>query len=477
MVGLVKVKCYNGQMFDVECADSDSVAELQAKIESASGIAADRQTLMFKGKMLEGESALSTYGLSDGEPVVVVRRIGVPSKPSEKKATEPSPPTLASAPAGGANGRPTGVRPAAMPAAPNKQGIEDIMRSMNLGGMGAPGGGFGPGGMPPGMDFQNMMSSLPGMSDAISQILNSPAMQEYLNDPAKQEESRAALMDNPWVKPWLDNDPEFASLVNDPDKWRSSMNAAKSLLVSPGGAPTSSERGAPAPVVQVARTTAAKSAPSDVNMARLSEAYGHVMGQSLVNNALGLVPEDVAKGLLNACRGLDFPMPLPQYERQMGELQKIASEILTEENLKEADEFFKQSETKPQMNVVESGKIMWEKGELEAEEDGRPVIDGKCLMLILQGRLLDQRVFFTCPAADEAGETVHPLTLVMSSAPPALKKALLGMIEGEERTIYVHPTACEGMAAMFGEMLPPNALLIFDVELVSADAPQEDEAA
>jgi len=48
------------------------------------------------------------------------------------------------------------------------------------------------------------------------------------------------------------------------------------------------------------------------------------------------------------------------------------------------------------------------------------------------------------------------------------------MKEGESRTLYVHPTACDGMTEMFGELLPPNAMLAFDIELVSCDVSEED---
>ncbi len=51
------------------------------------------------------------------------------------------------------------------------------------------------------------------------------------------------------------------------------------------------------------------------------------------------------------------------------------------------------------------------------------------------------------------------------------------MRECETRMLYVHPSACEGMADMFGDLLPPNALLIFDLQLLSADAPEEESTA
>lgn len=57
----------------------------------------------------------------------------------------------------------------------------------------------------------------------------------------------------------------------------------------------------------------------------------------------------------------------------------------------------------------------------------------------------------------------------------ALAEGIVGMKEGESRTLYVHPANCEGMTDMFGELLPPNAMLSFDIELVSCNASDADK--
>jgi len=49
---------------------------------------------------------------------------------------------------------------------------------------------------------------------------------------------------------------------------------------------------------------------------------------------------------------------------------------------------------------------------------------------------------------------------------PGLKSGLIGMKEGEKRTIYIHPDLAYGSAGY----LPPNSLLTFEIELVKANS-------
>lgn len=142
-------------------------------------------------------------------------------------------------------------------------------------------------------------------------------------------------------------------------------------------------------------------------------------------------------------------------------------------NLNEANQFFEEIANDNDIHVIESGKIVWESGETTPDIQAPVAHKDSNVMIILQGRLLDGRVFFSCPPADESGEIVHPLTLSLTSAPDALRRGIEGMREGEDRTIYVHPDAANGMSELFGDVLPPNALLIFDVELVSADISED----
>lgn len=493
----ITVKCFNGKSYDVAITKaSDSVADVQARIAELSEIAAERQTLLFKGSVLDPDSPLSAYPIEQGVTIRVVRRVGKPGpKPKAKSEAKPVAAPAADAP-------PT--MPMPLPGMPGMAGaggmgaeggaqmeaMQAMMRGMGLGAGAGAGAGAG-GALGDGMGVGGGMEALAGMPgmealgapggmEKIMQqmgpmmkgLMQSDALQEYLNDPTKQEASRDAILNNPMLKQVLESDPEFAKVVNDKDQWKKSMEAAKSLFAD-GKEPSGASAG-DVEAKGVKKPSAADHAPAGLNISKLSESYGHALGQSLVNSGLGLDPELVMKGFKGACGGRPFPMPFPDYERAMAQLQTLAAEFLEEANLKDANDFFIEIKADAKTVILEEGKIAYEKGDVEPDAEEAVALATSTVLVIVSARLLDGRHFFTCPAADETGETVHPLTLPLETAPPALAAGIKGMKETEGRLLYVHPSACDGMAEMFGDLLPPNALLIFDLQLVSANAPEEE---
>eukprot|EP00871_Galdieria_phlegrea_P004825 jgi/Galph1/5343/GphlegSOOS_G3986.1 len=519
---IIKIKTFNKQQFDVPldgAPETVTVHSLQEKIavrffyghlitpltveKNISGIAAERQTLLFKGQVLEPNAVLSDYSVTEGVTINVVRRVGKgPSNTNtvksssdgsnssenvseERKKTESSSTstsvglgtitedTLNSYMKNLGLGSGSGLNPE------NQSQLTNLFQSM-VGGIGTSAGDSGEG-----------MSS---MSELLSSIWQTPAMQEYLNDPEKLEASRQAVKNNPFLQPWIQTDPEFAKVIDDPVRWKESMESAKMLFsrtsgLTPSGMKatasnaiggTSSGASSVLPATE-ASMFVGESAKSkleaaqervkhlDVDLKGLAKSYGHALGQSLINSGLGLDYNQVIEGIKMACTGQEFPMTLSEYERQMNQLQKAAQDFVSEMNWKEANQFFDETANDSDIHVIEAGKIVWEAGETTPDKDAQVANKDSNVMIILQGRLLDGRVFFSCPPADDTGEVVHPLTISLKNAPYALRKGIDGMREGEDRTLYVHPEAAEGMSDLFGDVLPPNALLIFDVELVSAD--------
>lgn len=514
MSATIKVKCFNGKAYDVDVTTStDTVADFQNRIAEVSNIAAERQTLLFKGQVLDPNAQLSEYPVESGVTVSVVRRVGGKAPPSSTASKAKSTPTSSAPGATGATpasqnaskgaGTPAadavpqtmpdvgdmgglGGMPGMVPgggAAPDMAAMasmEAMMRNLGVGaggGVGAAGGVGGMAGMPgmeallggaggapgaPGANgFEALMGQMPAMMKGLMQ---SSALQEYLNDPSKQEASRDAIMSNPMLKNLLESDPEFAKVVNDPDQWRKSMEAARSLF-NEGGSPSGETESRGTASSAAKRPSAADIAPPGLNIAKLSESYGHALGQSLVNSGLGLNPDLVVKGFKSACNGGEFPMMLPEYERAMAQLQTLANEFLQEANLKDANDFFSEIKGDNQMVIIEEGKIAYERGDVEPDSEQPVALASATVLVIITAKLLDGRHFFTCPAADDTGETVHPLTLRLETAPRALAAGIKGMKETEARLLYVHPSAADGMAEMFGDLLPPNALLIFDLQV------------
>lgn len=545
----IKARCFNGKAYDLQLDGAKpSVADLQQSINSASGITPDRQTILFKGTVLDPSCSLSDYPLGDGSTISVVRRIGKsnPSAAPPTSTTSSTSPSATQSNAGATSATQTASKPPSSAKSAPAPGADDdgatasyeeLMRSLNLGGAGAGAGAgaagieglasmLGGGGMPglgggagggagaPGAQAANMEQLFSQLPQMMNGLLSTPLFKEYLNNTEKQEQSREAILSNPFMRSILERDPEFATVVNDPDKWRQSMEAAKSLLpdgeedpnadgddAAAGEEASSSAPGSEAPrgfgadgkskvmAAAATRQSAAQLAPPGLDIKKLSESYGHALGQSLINSGLGLDPDLVVRGLRTAVAGKPFPMSLPEYEREMATLQNIASEYLKKVNLEDANQFFEEINSENSAVVVlEEGLIAYETSEVDVVNSADKGDGGKTpgadtvptaqekatVLVIVSARLLDGRHFFTCPAADGKGDSVHPLTLPLETAPRALAKGIVGMKENESRLLYVHPRACEGMTEMFGDLLPPNALLIFDLQLVSADAPEED---
>jgi Ubiquitin family len=255
----IKVKCFNGKAYDVEVnPDTDLVSDLQARIAGLSDIAAERQTLLFKGQVLESSARISDYPISAGITISVVRRVGkaapVSSRGASATATNSSSKSDRSDTAGTTNrlsptpssnvketaassalkesevfARPTQTDESHRDAMPDMEAMEAMMRSLGMGGMGGMGGagsmggaggmggvgdlgslagmpgmtglGGGGGGANPAAGLDKLMSQMPMMMNGLMQ---SPALQEYLNDPSKQEASRNAIVGNPMLKAWLE---------------------------------------------------------------------------------------------------------------------------------------------------------------------------------------------------------------------------------------------------------------------------------
>ncbi|GAB0498473.1 hypothetical protein MMPV_009817 [Pyropia vietnamensis] len=291
--------------------------------------------------------------------------------------------------------------------------------------------------------------------------------------------------------------------------------------------------------------SAARPPPAPIlDIAVLSEAYGAALARSVDAARLGLNMKAVAAGMAGAALdGTDFPMPLPEYERQMAAVQAAAVSAGAAAALAEADRFFAATAADPEVEEVVPGAVLVERGEAGdggagvggllsgawggggavrgggsdngressgGGSDGRPprrrtVAPGATVALVVQGRLLDGTYFYASPVSDAAGGwssplpaaspsaswaagggvggaggvagagTPDPLVMDLTEAPPAFGAGLVGMAEGDERTLYVHPRGDAGMRGLFGVGLPPNGLLVFDVVCVSADVADDGE--
>jgi peptidylprolyl isomerase len=198
--------------------------------------------------------------------------------------------------------------------------------------------------------------------------------------------------------------------------------------------------------------------PDDIKKA--SEAFGHFIGRNLNTPTMNFDIEKVILGIRNGAAGKPAPMPDKEYEDLMMRIQKATFENLSTANLKAADEFMAKNAHEQNIVEIEPGKLQY----VVLTKGTGPVVEEHSTPSInYVGKYLDGTVF------GSSEDTGGPITIPLDQTIPGFSKGIQGMKEGEKRRLFVHPSVGYGTMGH----LPPNSLLIFDIELVKADTPKE----
>lgn len=190
---------------------------------------------------------------------------------------------------------------------------------------------------------------------------------------------------------------------------------------------------------------------------KISEAFGHFIGRNLNTPGVKFDVESIIKGIREGVAGKPAPMSDQEYEAMMSKLQEQSFAALSEANLKAANEFLEKNSKESNIVELVPGQLQYtvlkEGSDAVVEEHFSPQIN-------YTGKYLDGTVF---GSSEDAG---GPITIPLDQTIPGFSKGLLGMKEGEKRKLFVHP----GLAYGTTGQLPPNSLLIFEVEVVKANA-------
>jgi peptidylprolyl isomerase len=207
---------------------------------------------------------------------------------------------------------------------------------------------------------------------------------------------------------------------------------------------------------------APKQAPKiDIN--KLSEALGNFIGRNLENPGMKFDIESVIKGIREGAAGRPSPMSEEEYEKALTSVQETAFLELSDRNLKAATEFLKENAKKPNIIQLDPEKLQYE---VVIAGSGPAVTPTDRPLINYVGKFLDGTVFGN---SQDAG---GPIAISLEQTIPGFSKLLVGMKEGEKRKLYIHPDLGYGTTGQ----LPPNSLLIFDVEVVKANSPATEDA-
>jgi peptidylprolyl isomerase len=188
---------------------------------------------------------------------------------------------------------------------------------------------------------------------------------------------------------------------------------------------------------------------------RLSETLGHLIARQLQQPGIEFSLDRVIQGMRDEQEGKGAPMSEEEYERAIYALQEKHFLELADKNLNLANTFLKENLSKEGVRELDPQlqfKILQEGNGEVVNTDSIPLIR-------YTGTLLDGTIFANTT-------TDQPVVLPIQQSIAGFAKGLVGMKEGEKRILYIHP----GLAYGLSGQLPPNSLLIFEVEIVKANS-------
>lgn len=202
-------------------------------------------------------------------------------------------------------------------------------------------------------------------------------------------------------------------------------------------------------------------AETKMDIAKVSEAFGHLISKNIQTTGVKFDIAHVIKGLQDASSGKDSPMSEIECIQAITAAQEKIFQEQSVDNLKKAQEFLSTNAKEENVVSLEEGKVQYK---IDQTGEGPSVETHFSPLIHYKGKLLDGTVF---------GASKEDEMMSLDEIIPGLKAGLMGMKEGEKRTIYIHPELAYGSAGY----LPPNSLLTFEIELVKANAPIAVESA
>ncbi len=201
----------------------------------------------------------------------------------------------------------------------------------------------------------------------------------------------------------------------------------------------------------------------EVDMPKLSETFGNLLGKNMKDSGFDFDIEQVIVGIRRGVNNQPPSLSDDQYQKMMMVVQQNAFKKLSDDNLQKADAFMKDNSSAEDVVVIEPNKLQYivlKKG------TGETVTDEDSPLIEYTGKYMDGTVFST------SEETGGPITIPLKHTIPGFKKGISGMAEGEKRRLFIHPD--EGYGSSAGH-LPPNSLLIFDIEVIAAKSTESDD--
>lgn len=209
--------------------------------------------------------------------------------------------------------------------------------------------------------------------------------------------------------------------------------------------------------------TLAEGPPYEIDCEKISKSYGNLFGRTLDIPGFELDLEALIQGIRDSQNGIEPPLSEEEFEGVMAYLHEKAFLDTAEKNLQAAQDFLAENQKKDGMIVLEDGLVQYEV--LATGSDSDCVGPESSPSIHFVGKFLDDVIF-------ASSESDMPISITLSQTIPGIQAGLDGAKNGEIRRIYIHPERGYGA----GNHLPPNSLLVFEIEVLEAN-PENQTAA
>ncbi|MBN2479441.1 MAG: FKBP-type peptidyl-prolyl cis-trans isomerase [Parachlamydiales bacterium] len=184
-----------------------------------------------------------------------------------------------------------------------------------------------------------------------------------------------------------------------------------------------------------------------VDIKKLSEAIGHIIGKNLDELGVELDIKRMIKGIKKASLNKQSPMSEDECIEALAKLQEKINHKTCLKNLKEAEDFLAENIKKDNIIEIEKGKLQYI---LVKEGKGDEIKSYSTPIIKYSAKFLNGKEINSSEELITLNETLQ-----------GLKKGIIGMKEGEKRILYIHPDL-----AFKDDPTSLNSLVIFDVEII-----------
>lgn len=193
------------------------------------------------------------------------------------------------------------------------------------------------------------------------------------------------------------------------------------------------------------------------NLEQVSHAFGYYIAKNLIHPDLSPLNVDaVIQGIRDRSNGRPIELSEEEYEKALSRIHDSAYQRLMDKNTKEAASQLSMQSIKPEIcSLGDTVQYSVERAGIGQKVDrhATPLVHFKASHP--NGTIFNQ---------SKEGE---PVPLNLDETYPGFAKAITGMKEGEKRRVFLHPDEVPGL----GHEQHPGSLVIFDVEVVKAEAP------